>query len=117
MAELLVAMVVLVVGLLGLFETLSVAMRRNVENDLRQKAVAVAEDTLNTLKAQPFSNVSSPVPVVMSGGAVKNISVETQVDDFVPTGAISRSKKISVRVSWSYRGRYYEHQTASAVGN
>jgi len=114
LVELLVAMLILTVGLLGLFETLSVALRRNVENELRQKAVQIAEDALNTAKAQPFSNTSC-VSVAMGSGVFKNISVQTDVVDLA--AAHSRTNQISVRVSWEYRGNYYEHQSVSAVAS
>jgi len=117
LVELLVAMVILLVGLLGLFDTLHVAMRRNVENELREKAVAVAEQELNNIKTQPFNDITSNLvgivqPVVLSGGATKPVTVQTQVDNLS-----AKSRRISVRATWNYRGTTYQHHTVSAVAS
>ena len=115
--ELMVAITIMIVGLVGMFDMLWVATRKNVENELREKAVAVAEQELNNLKAQPFANITSNMGgivkrVVLSGGAARPVTVQTQVDNLS-----LNSRRISVRASWNYRGNIYEHHTASAVAN
>lgn len=112
-----VAIIILMVGLLGMFQAINVAMDKNVENQLRQRGVEVAEQQMSDLKALPFSNISATkqlsVPVSI-GSVFKNMSVRSQVADLAASN--SQTKQISVRVWWRYRGRLYEHQTASGVG-
>lgn len=116
--EVLVSIVILMVGLLGMFQTVNLALNKNIENQLRQKAVAVAEQQLNSLKGRSFSNITgntSSVVQVASGSAFKNVSVQRQINDLAVSN--SKTKQISIRVWWNYRGKPYEHQTASAIGS
>ena len=116
--EVLVSIVILMVGLLGMFQAVNLALNKNIENQLRQKAVAVAEQQLNSLKGRSFSNITgntSNFVRVASGSVFKNISVRRQIDDLAATN--SKTKQVSIRVWWSYRGKPYEHQTASGIGS
>ena len=116
--EVMVSIVILMVGLLGMFQAMNLAMDKNLENQLRQKAIAVAEQQLNNLKGRSFGNItgntSSFVPVAI-GSVFKNISVQRQIADLAATN--SKTKQVSIRVWWNYRGRPYEHQTASGIGS
>lgn len=116
--EVLVSIIILMVAMLGLFQSVNLALDKNLENQLRQKAVAVAEQQLNNLKGRSFSNItgntSGFVPVAI-GSVFKNISVQRQIVDLAVTN--SKTKQVSIRVWWNYRGRPYEHQTASGIGS
>jgi type IV pilus assembly protein PilV len=116
--EVMFSIIILMIGLLGMFQSINLAMNKNIENQLRQKAIAVAEQQLNDLKGRSFSNVSgntSTFQRVASGSVFKNISVQRRVTNMATSE--SKSKRIEIRVWWSYRGVPYEHQTASAVGS
>lgn len=116
--EVMVSIVILMVGLLGMFQAINLALDKNLENQLRQKAIAVAEQQLNDLKGRSFSSITgntSGCVSVASGSAFKNISVQRQIADLAVTD--SKTKQVSIRVWWNYRGRPYEHQTASAIGS
>jgi Tfp pilus assembly protein PilV len=112
--ELLVSIIILMVGLLGMFQVVNVANDKNVEALLRQRGVEVAENYMNDVKGRPFANLTGTtrgVVKVAVGSAFKNMSVQAQA------ATLGSSKQISVRVWWRYRGRMYEHQTASALGS
>lgn len=116
--EVMVSIVILMVGLLGMFQSINLAMDKNIENQLRQKAVAVAEQQLESLKGRTFGNITgntSTFVKVASGSVFKNISVQRQIADLAV--ANSRTKQVSMRVWWSYRGKPYEHQTATGIGS
>jgi len=116
--EVLVSIVILMVGLLGMFQAVNLALDKNLENQLRQKAIAVAEQQLNDLKGRSFSNITgntSNFVRVASGSIFKNISVQRQITDLAATNSLT--KQVSIRVWWNYRGRPYEHQTASGIGS
>ena len=116
--EVLISIIILMVGLLGMFQTVNLALDKNLENQLRQKGIAVAEQQLNNLKGRSFSNItgntSSSVSVA-SGSTFKNISIQRQIIDLATSD--SKTKRISIRVWWDYRGRQYEHQTVSGIGS
>lgn len=116
--EVLISIVILTVGLLGMFQALNLAMNKTVENQLRQKAIAVAEEQLNNLKGRSFNNITGNTRTfqrVASGVTFKNISVQRQINDLATSN--SKTKQVSIRVWWNYRGRTYEHQTASGIGS
>jgi len=116
--EVMVSIIILMVGLLGMFQAINIALGKNLENQLRQKGIAVAEQQLNSLKGRSFSNITgntSNFVSVASGSVFKNISVQRQIDDLSITD--SKTKRVSIRVWWNYRGRPYEHQTVSGIGS
>jgi type IV pilus assembly protein PilV len=116
--EVMVSIIILMVGLLGMFQALNIAMDKNLENQLRQKGIAVAEQQLNSLKGRSFSNITGNTSIsvqVASGSVFKNISVKRQIDDLSTTD--SKTKRVSIRVWWNYRGKPYEHQTVSGIGS
>jgi len=113
-----VSILILMVGLLGMFQAINLALSKNIENQLRQKGIAVAEQELNHLKGQSFSNITGNTRYsvqVASGSVFKNISVQRRIDSLATTD--SKTKQVSIRVWWNYRGRQYEHQTASGIGS
>lgn len=117
--EVLVAIVILMVGLLGMFQTINLALDKNLENQFRQDAVGVAEKVLSHQKAMKFDNITArnvrTFETVGANAVFKNFSVEHHVADFSVSD--SKTKQISVRVWWRYKGRNYEHQTASGIGS
>lgn len=116
--EVLVAMVILMVGMLGLLVSINLALDTNLRNQYRQNAIAVAEQQLTDLKARPFADITgtrvSGVRVA-SRSTFKSFSVSRQVVDLAASA--SKSKQISVRVWWRYKGVTYEHQIASGIGS
>src|SRR5512136_3093130 len=61
--ELMVAMVITLVGLLGLLQAINMAIEHNLKNQLRDEAVLIAEQWMGNLKTRGFnqlSGVSSP---------------------------------------------------------
>ena len=116
--EVMVSIIILMVGLLGMFQVVNLALDKNLENQLRQKGIAVAEQQLNNLKGRSFSNITgntSDSVRVAIGSVFKNISVQRQIDDLATTD--SKTKQVSIRVWWNYHGRPYEHQTVSGIGS
>lgn len=118
LVEVMVSIIILMVGLLGMFQAINLAMDKNLENQLRQKGVEVAEQRMSDIKSMPFANVTgtsmSSVRVAI-GPAFKNMSIQSLASDLAVSNSLT--KQISVRVWWRYRGRVYEHQTASGLGN
>ncbi|MCE1226014.1 MAG: prepilin-type N-terminal cleavage/methylation domain-containing protein [Geobacteraceae bacterium] len=117
--EVMVAIVILMVGLLGMFQTINLAMDKNLENQYRENAIAVAEQLLGHQKAMAFENITARhvfrVEQIASNSVFKNFSTEHHVTDLAASG--TKSKQISVRVWWHYKTKNYEHQTSSAIGN
>lgn len=115
--ELLVAVVILMVGLLGTLQGVNVAIQENMKNELRNKATGIAEAVLASEKSKPFDNISSPV--------TRNSTTSTQIRSFTKQFSIikqvdntgSNTKNIQVGVSWIHKGVTYEQQISSLLSN
>jgi type IV pilus assembly protein PilV len=119
LVEVMVSIIILMVGLLGMFQTINLSIDKNLENQYRQNAVAVGEQLLAQQKALAFNNITarnvSGNERVGSNAVFKNFSTEHHVTDLASSS--TRTKQISVRVWWHYKTKSYEHQTSSAIGN
>ncbi len=113
--EFLVAVVILVVGLLGLLQAVNYAIVHNMVNQLRQTAMVLGDERMNQEKAKPFDDIQAPVvtkdaPSRLVNGAYRNYSV-------VQTNSVltSQTKNINIQVIWRHKGVRYEHSIASLV--
>lgn len=114
--EMLVAMLIMMVGLLGMFQAINLAMDKNLENQLRNRGVAVAEQKMYELKSYRYDQISS-MRVSLRNYTTQlapfvNISIARRQDRIN-----DRSSQLSIRTSWRYRNRAYEHQVVSGVVN
>lgn len=113
LVEFLVAIVILMVGLLGLLQTVNVAINSNLQNQLRNEAVVVADRAMAHELAKGFDAVSTSTNNVNATRRVlngfKNFSVSR-------TGtAFQNSKEIRFEVSWRYKGARYTHNAGGLV--
>jgi type IV pilus assembly protein PilV len=101
--EVMVAIVILMVGLLGLLQTANLAMEQNVKNMFRSEAVRIADSRMSGLKSLPYDNMTANniwlVPSRLRG-FTKNYTMITQTS-LIP-GSVSKELVVSVR--WEYKG-------------
>src|SRR5690242_4983690 len=57
--EVLIAMVIMLVGMLGLLQAIILATESNAKNMLRDEAVLVSDSWMGLLKARPFDFIST----------------------------------------------------------
>ncbi|KAB0664837.1 prepilin-type N-terminal cleavage/methylation domain-containing protein [Oryzomonas japonica] len=112
--EFLVAIVILMVGLLGLLQAVNVSLNHNLQNQLRTEGVVVADEEMAREMAKGYDLVSTSTksyviskrPVL---NAFKNFSVTR-------SGTIlQNSKQVSIAVSWHHRGVSYNHGAAAVI--
>lgn len=116
--EFLAAIVILMVGLLGLLQTVNYAIHFNMGNQLRQEALLLADEQMTLEKAKPFDSIStSPSPRVrvtpvprMVNGAFRSYSVVKTNSDVT-----SQTKSIDLQVSWRYQRTRFVHSIVSLV--
>ncbi len=114
LVEFLVAIVILMVGLLGLLQSINVALHHNLANQIRNEAVVLGDQEMATELGKGYDLVSTTTRLypavqrtVMQG--FKSYSV-------VRTGtAFSNSKEVMFTISWRDRGSRYEHTTSSVI--
>lgn len=99
--EVLVAVVIMAVGLLGMLQAVNVSMEHNLKNELRDEAVRVGENTMHELRRLPFDNITGTSPIVrtrtMRGGSKQFV-----VERLYPTVATDW-RQIQLSVRWTYR--------------
>ncbi len=112
--EVMVAILIMMVGLIGLLQSINVAMEYNLKNQLRDEAVYTAERYFNELRGMPFDSI--PVadlifttPSKIRGGAwpltVKESSTLTTHD----------TKLVLVVVTWMYKNVPYENRLTAPI--
>lgn len=116
LVEVLVAIVILMIGLLGLFQTINVSLNANMENQLRQAAISIADRIVTDQKKQEFASLTAGTTAgtesVIINSASKTFNTQVNITDF---SAAQLTKQISVRVTWKYKARDFEYYTTTAL--
>lgn len=116
-----IAVLIMMVGLLGLLQAVNMATVHNLGNLLRNEAITLADDRLVRAKTSVIDSASfialvsdtdSPANLVSRGARAGfvNYSVALIV------GAVgSNSKELTSRVAWRYKGNKLSHSISSIV--
>lgn len=116
--ELLVALLILMVGLLGLLQGINVALQHGMKSQMSYIGAMVADQQMAQEMAKPFANVSTTGTVHKTfvtrqiNLAMKNYSVSKQGSVVSPN-----TTGVSIQVNWKYRGTTYSHYIYSMVSN
>jgi type IV pilus assembly protein PilV len=117
LVEFLVAIVILMVGMLGMLASINIAMEKNLETAFRTEAIMVADDQMMHLRVRPFDSVSttvaSPPKTLVTRdlrGIMKNYSVQKIV-----VQRTSQSKEITLNVTWHKKKEPYSHSISSVI--
>lgn len=106
------AMLITLVGLIGLLKALEFAMMQNMTNQLRDEAVHVGEQVMSFQKVRPFAQLSSSHPPQVAS-RIRNGSVGYTVAVAANPPASLTEKLITVTVTWNYKGQSYSHEVRS----
>lgn len=111
--EFLVAIVILMVGLLGLLQAVNVALNSDMQNQFRNEALLVADSKMAYELAKGFDAVST---------TTKNENVQRRVLNAQKNFSSSRSgttfqnsKEVRFEVSWRYKGVRYTHDAGGLI--
>lgn len=126
LVEFLVAMVILMVGLLGLLQVINVAVDQNLGNVFRNEAVMVVDEAMMKKRSKAFASISANtvtgVPKVTTysltrtvRGIEKNFDIVDSVTGITGSAPIYNSKQITIDVSWTKKGTTYNHSATSVV--
>ena len=112
LVEVLVAMVIMLVALLGLLQSINIAMEYNVRNHVREEATSVGERVMNEYRSRPFESLSSGKVMVPSKirGSSKSYDVSYSAN---AVGGSTDSRELEVIVRWSYRNMSSQHRVKS----
>lgn len=110
--EFLVAIVILMVGMLGLLQSVNVALQYNASTQIRNEAVAIGDGQMSRELAKPFDAVSTGTSSRLVTrpylNGYRNYSVTRSGAD------MTNSKQVNIQVSWIYRGVRYTHEVYGA---
>ena len=132
--EFLVSVVILTVGLLGLLTSVNYAVGHNMENQLRDEGVNVADMELSKETAKSFDNVSTSyaaftyqdnaqgMPTFESYSVVRNVKNKDSASDLYQINSVNAlgsssptTKIVEYYVSWKYHGVRYQHNISAAI--
>ena len=122
LTEVVVAILIIMVGMLGLLQAVGVATEHNLKNQLRDEAVQVGEKYMNIQRAKPFDLLSTPA---LGGyhtryepsrvrGRNNPYSVDLTVDE-LSESTFAPSRQLNVTVSWTYKGVTYQNRVSAPV--
>ena len=118
LTEVVVAILIMMVGMLGLLQAVNIATEHNMKNQLRDEAVQVGEKYMNIQRGKNFDLLSSSYGIRYEPsklrGSDKAYSVEMSVDE-LSDNTLAPSKQLNVTVSWTYKGVTYENRVTAPV--
>ncbi len=113
LVEFMVAIVILMVGMLGMLQAITLAMDKNRDNLLRTEGIMLADERMMAVRALSFASVSttatSPPKEAVSRG-FKSYSVQKIVAQL--TG---RSKEVTINVTWRKKNSSYSNSISSLL--
>lgn len=115
--EMMISLIILLVVSLALMQTALLGLSMNVQNQIRNEAVNVAEMRMNQLTGLPFTRTVTDPSLVAPGTAPAETVVPRNFRGFsiifTPTRTIAdinaSSKQITIVVTWNYKGQAYTH--------
>jgi type IV pilus assembly protein PilV len=110
LVEFLVAIVILMVGMLGLLQSINIAMDKNLDNVFRTEAVMLADERMMGARVNPSASAYSKMTTVNVRGLFKNYSVTQSINQ--PT---LKSKEVIIRVDWRKKNSSYSHSVSSLI--
>lgn len=114
LVEFLVAIVILMVGLLGLLQTINVAVDQNLGNVFRNEAVTVVDELMMKKRAKTFDSISAGTKYMIYSTQVRGINKKFNITEGV-VEVTPNSKQISIEASWTKKTATYNHSATSVV--
>jgi type IV pilus assembly protein PilV len=107
LVEVMMAIIVMTIGLLGLLQSVNVAYQHNARNKLREEAVQVAEEQMNDFRLMRFDSITArnaccSVPRDVAGGT-RYFKVTRDSE------TMGDSKKLTVQVAWQFHNVTTQH--------
>lgn len=110
--EVLAAMVIMMVGLLGLLQSINAAIDHNTRNHLRDEATSIGERAMSQLRAKPYDMISASYPLLSMPSTLRGVAKSYQVKR-LSTNISTDSKELQVIVTWKYRNMSTQHLVKS----
>jgi len=110
--EMLVAMVILMIGMLGLLATIDISIQQTTRNQLRELAVGVGEEQLRSMLSVPYDNLGAFSNATTASRTYRNGRVGFDVTKTV-VALGSDTSELTITVDWKNKGLNQQHQIRS----
>ncbi len=112
LTEVLVAITILTIGMLGALEGLLLYTQSNLNNLCRDESVKIAEQKMNELRNISYSSLTSGSTTVTR--KIKNFERTFNVEWGV-TAISTNSSSVEVSVSWTIMNKVWNHSVRSII--
>lgn len=112
--EVMVAIVIMMIGLLGLLQSINIATEYNLKNHLRDEGVYVGEKYLNELKGRGFDNISATYSLLSTASKIRGTGKKLYVERS-STSLASDTKQLNIVVKWTFKGVTYENRVSAPI--
>ena len=129
--EVMMAILILMVGMLGLLQAINLAIEVNLRNQLREESVYMGERVMNELRGKGFDNISVATPdrtqrynyrpystlsktrgVSRKFGVLRSSSV---LSPLPPQTGLPVTKQLEVTITWTYKGVGYQNKVVAPI--
>ena len=118
LVEFMVAIVILMVGMLGMLQGINIAMSQNVESMMRNEATSLADELMLQKRAKSFTSISTTTanPAwVLKPRYLRGFNKDYSVQQIVSMATATNSKEIVINVTWNYKNKTGSHSVSSIV--
>lgn len=114
LVELMAAMLIMMVGVVGLLQAVMIATEHNLKNQIREEVTRIADSTMNDMRTGIFEAVTTSSPYTVPSN-IRNTSRRYTVRKTVAAMG-SGSRQYQVDVSWKYKNYSATHSIVSVRG-
>lgn len=111
--EVVVAMGIMLVGLLGLLATANLAIDFNTRDYMRDEAVRVGERFMNLTRNSDYDSIAAGTTNQTFTSTIRGVSKNYNITRTVEQ--LTNTKHVSIVVNWTYKGQTYFHGVDSVV--
>lgn len=121
------AILIMMVGMLGLLQAINLALEVNLRNQLRDEAVYLGERVMNEMRGEGFDNIpvaATPTDTYTYAtyqlsskirGASRSYDVSKRSAVLSTVDSKHVTKQLTVIISWSYKGVTYENRVVAPI--
>lgn len=117
--EVVMAILILMVGMLGLLQAINLATEVNLRNQLREESVYVGERVMNELRGRGFDSISATYRSYSTQSKLRGVSrkygVQRSSIVLSTQNSLPVTKQLEVIVSWSYKGVGYQNRVVTPI--
>lgn len=125
--EVMMAILILMVGMIGLLQAINLTMEVNLRNQVREEAVYVGEKVMNEMRGRGFDNISVAA-IPSQSCSYQTYQIPSRLRGINRTYDVTRSsrvlsivdskpatKELTVLVNWTYKGTTYENRVVAPI--